>query len=166
MGSGGRLHSATDVVASLLRQLCLSFHMVTRRLKQLYKRSDHETNVWLELNDMLKALRETSQDINQPIVIVIDGLDGEQKDFIKILTCLKETSWKILVTSRFEQDIVSKACKGCLQFSIKDDDNVRNDIRNFVDSALRGNEPVENLLSDGEFRSEVIKTLIHHAHSR
>ena len=164
MGSGGRLHLATDVVASLLGQLYLSLHMAPR---QLYRWSDHERNVRLELDDMLKVLRETSQDINQPILIVIDGWDEcdmrEQKDFEKVLACLKETSWKILVTSRFGKDIMSKACKDCSQFSIKDD-NIRNDVRNFVDSALRGNEPADNMLSDGEPRSEVKETLTYHSH--
>lgn len=167
MGSGGRLHSATDVIASLLRQLCLSFRIVPRRLKQLRERSDRGSSAQLELDDMLEALRETSRDIDQPIVIVVDGLDDcnmrEQKDFIKILVGLKETSWKSLVTSRFEQDLLSKACQGCSQFSIKDD-NVENDIRNFVESALRGNEPVDNMLSDEAFRLEVIETLTSRAH--
>ena len=167
MSSGGRLHSATDVTASLLRQLCLPFHIVPKRLKQLYEQSDREANTPLELDDMLEALRETSRYIDQPIMIVMDGLDEcnmrEQKDFIKVITSLKETSWKSLVTSRFDQDILSKACDGCSQFSIKDD-NVESDIRNFVDAALRCNEPVDNMLSDRDFRSEVIETLTSRAH--
>ena len=162
MGSGGRVHSATDLTASLLRQLCLPFHIAPRRLIQLYERSDHKTNMRLELDDMLEALRETSRDIDQPVIVVIDGLDEcnmlEQKDFIKVLTGLKETSWKSLVTSRFDHDIVTKACEGCTHFSITDD-NVANDIRIFVESVLRGNEPVDNMLSDQTFRSEVIETL-------
>ena len=138
-----------------------------RRLRRLYEQSDREPNTRLELDDLLEALRETSQDIDQPIVIVMDGLEEcnvrEQKDFVKVLTGLKETSWKSLVTSRFEQEISSKACKGCLQFSINDDD-VKNDIRNFVDCALRGNEPVDNMLSDPALRLQVIETLTYRAH--
>ncbi|KAF6228937.1 hypothetical protein HO133_007049 [Letharia lupina] len=116
---------------------------------------------------MLEALRETSREIDQPIMIVTDGLDecnmNERKDFIKVLTGLKKTSWKSLVTSRFDQDVLSQACDGCFQFSIKDE-NVEDDIRNFVDSALRGNEPVDNMLSDRAFRLEVIETLTSRAH--
>ena len=140
-----------------------------RRLEQLYERSHQELKVQLELDVMLEALRETSRDIKQPIVIVIDGLDEcnvcEQKDFTRILTSLKETSWKCLVTSRFEQDILSKACKDCSQFSIKED-NVENDIRNFVDSALRWNEPVDSMLSDQTLGLQVIKTLTLRAHGK
>lgn len=100
MSSGAGLHSATDVTASLLRQLCLSFHIVPGRLKQLYDRSDREPNIRLELDDMLEALRETSRDIDQPIMIVMDGLDGcnmrEQKEFVKLLTGLKRNVLEIL----------------------------------------------------------------------
>lgn len=126
-----------------------------------------KSNTLLELDDMLEALRETSREIDQPIMIVTDGLDecnmNERKDFIKILTGLKKTSWKSLVTSRFDQDVLSQAYDGCSEFSIKDE-NVEDDIRVFVDSALRGNEPVDNMLSDRAFRSEVIETLTSRAH--
>ncbi len=109
MSSGGRVHSASDVIASLLKQLCMTFHIVPRRLKELYERSELEPNIRLELDDMLEALRETSRDIDQPIVIEIEGLDEcnirEQEGFIRIVTGLKERSWTSLVTSRFEQDI-------------------------------------------------------------
>lgn len=169
MSSGGRVHAATDVAASLLRQLCLSFHIVPRRLEQLYERSNRELKVQLELDVMLEALRETSRDIKQPIVIVIDGLDEcnmcGQKDFTRILTSLKQTSWKCLVTSRFGQDILSKACKDCSQFSIKED-NFENDIRNFVDSALKWDEPVDNMLSDQTLRMQVIEIITLRAHGK
>ena len=111
---------------------------------------------------MLEALRETSREIDQPIIIVTDGLDecnmNERKDFIRVLTGLKKTSWSSWVTSRFDRDVLSQACDGCFQFSIKDE-NVEDDIRNFVDSALRGNESVDNMLSGRAFGLEVIETL-------
>ena len=88
---------------------------------------------------MLEAMRETSRDIDQPMAIVLDGLDEcnmrQQKDFMKVFTCLKEKFWKFLVTSRFDQDIFSKVCRGCYQYSIAEDD-LDDNIRNFVDSAL------------------------------
>lgn len=88
---------------------------------------------------MLEAMRETSRDIDQPMAIVLDGLDEcnmrQQKDFMKVFTGLKETSWKFLITSRFDQDIFLKVCRDCSQYSIAEDD-LENDIRNFVDSAL------------------------------
>ena len=167
MSSGGRLHSATDVVASLLKQLCLSYHIVPRCLEQLYERSNRKPYIQLKLDDMLEAMRETSREICHPVLIVMDGLDEcnmrKPKDFRKVFTSLKATSWKVLVTSRSEEDILSKASKDCLQFSITED-SVENDIRSFVRSALRWNEPVDNMLSDQAFRLEVIETLTHRAH--
>ena len=167
MSSGGGLRSATDVVASLLRQLCLSYHIVPRCLEQLHERSNHTSHIQLELGDLLEAMREISREIRHPVLIVMDGLDEcnmrEPKDFRRLFTGLKETSWKVLATSRSEKDIVSKASKDCLQFSITED-SVENDIRNVVDSALRWNEAVDDMLSDQTFRLEVIETLTHRAH--
>lgn len=167
MGSGGRPYSATNVVASLLRQLCLSYHIVPRRLEQLYEQSDHKSHLQLELDDILDAMREASRDVRQPVVIVLDGLDEcnlrEPKDFAKVFTNLEGTAWKFFVTSRSTQDILSKAKERCSQFLITED-SVENDIRNFVDSALRWNEPVDNMLSDRAFRLHVIETLTHRAH--
>ena len=167
MSGGGRPHSATNVIASILRQICLSFTIVPRRLKQLYGQSDREANIHLELDDVLEALRETSRNVDQPIFIVVDGLDDcnmrEPKDFTKFFTGLKETSWKSLITSRFDQDIMSKVCKACSKDSIKDE-NVENDIRYFMDLALKGNEPVDNLLGVQTLRVEIIETLTSKAH--
>lgn len=136
-------------------------------LEQLYERSDREPHIRLKMDDMLKAVRETSQEIRHPVPIVLDCLDEcsmrEPKDFRKVFTGLEETSWKVFVTSRSRRDILSKTSKGCLQFSITED-SVENDIRNFVDSALRWNEPVDNMLSDQTFRLEVIETLTHCSH--
>jgi hypothetical protein len=169
MSSGGKLHSATDVAASLLRQLCLQFHIVPERLRQLYEQSGRESNAPLELEDMLEALIEASRGIDQPVMIVLDALDEcnmrEQKEFVKVLSSLKETSWKSLVTSRLDQDILSRAYDGCYQFSIKDD-NVENDIRNFVDTAVRGNEPVGTMLRDRDLRLEVTETLTSRARGK
>lgn len=167
MSSGGTPHAATKVVASLLRQLCLLFHIVPRHLERLYERSDRGPDIQLELDDMLEAMREISRDINQPIVIIMDGLDEcnmcQQKDFVKMITCLKKTSWKFLVTSRFGENILFKACRGCSQLSIKEG-NVENDIRTLVDSALGWSEPVHDLLSNRAFRLEVTETLVSRAH--
>jgi hypothetical protein len=169
MRSGGKLHSATDVATSLLRQLCLQFHIVPERLKQLYEQSGSEANAPLELEDIVEALIEASRSIYQPVMIVLDALDEcnmrEQKEFVRVLASLKETSWKYLVTSRLDQDILSRAYDDCYQFSIKDDD-VENDIRNFVDSAIRGNEPVGTISRDRHLRLEVIETLTSRAHGK
>lgn len=167
MGGGGRPYSATDVVASLLRQLCLSYNIVPRRLERLYERSDRKSSIQLELDDLLEAMRETSRDIREPVIIVMDGFDEcnvrEPKDFVKVFIGLEQTSWKFLITSRSGQDLLPRSNKCCSQLSITDD-TVENDIGNFVDSALRWNEPVDNLLSDRAFRLEVIETLTHRAH--
>lgn len=166
MGSGGP-YSAPDVVASLLRQLCLSYHIVPRRLEQLYERSDRESHIQLKLDDILDVMREASRDIREPVTIVLDGLDEcnvrEPKDFAKVFTGLEGIPCQFFVTSRSTQDILSKAKEGCSQFLITED-NVENDIRNFVDSALRWNEPVDSMLSDRVFRLEVIETLTRRAH--
>ena len=167
MSSGGAPYSATDVTASLLRQLCVQFRIVPQRMQQLYECTDPAGTIRLDLDDVLEAVRQAAQEIDQPIMIIIDGLDecnmSEQRGFIKLFAGLKETFWKSLITSRFDQDILAKACGGCLRFSIKDE-NVENDIRHFVDSALRGTEPINTMFRDRVFRSEVIETLTSRAH--
>ena len=77
----------------------------------------------------------------------------EQKAFIRVLTSLKQTSWKSSMTSRPDQDFLSKAPEGCSQFSINDD-YVENDILYFVNSTVRWNEPVDNMLKYRAFRSD------------
>ena len=161
MGSG-RLHSASDLVASLLKQLCLPFHLVPRRLRQIYDQSEDQRHLLLGLNDMLQALKETSQDIHQPVTIVVDGLDevnmNERKHFVKVLASLKATSCNWLITSRPNQDVIRGALEGYSEFSIEEL-HLGLDIRNFVDSAMGGDKPVHTMLRDEALRCDVIETL-------
>lgn len=156
------MHSALDLVTSLLKQLCLLSHIVPRRLKEVYDRSEDQAHLQLVLDDMLEAFKETSQDIHQPITIVVDGLDevnmDGQKDMVKVLTSLKETSCNCLFTSRFDQGILLGALEGCSEFSIQNSHLV-DDIRNFVDGALRGDKAVHEMLRDESLRSDVVFTL-------
>ena len=54
----GKIYYASDVVASLLRQLCRPSHIVPDRLRQGFERINDEPNYKLELDDVLEALRE------------------------------------------------------------------------------------------------------------
>ena len=160
--SSGRLHSASDLVASLLKQLCLPFHFVPRHLRQIYERSEDQRHLLLGLNDMLQALKETSQDLHQRITIVVDGLDevnmNERTHFVKVLASLKETSCNWLFTSRPDQDLIRGALEGYSAFSIEKL-HLGHDIRNFVDSALGGDKPVHSMLRDEALRRDVLETL-------
>lgn len=167
MGSG-KVHPASDVVTSLLRQLCLRFHIVPDRLRQIFERTNGEPSYRLELEDLLEALRETSRSIFQQVTIIIDGLDEinirGQSDFVKVFDGLKDTSWKCLVTSRDTRDILPKAYNRFSEFVIGDHANEK-DIYNFVESVLRENEPVDRMLGgDPELRSDLIDTLTKRAH--
>ena len=73
MSSGG-LHSASDLVASLLKQLCLQFRFVPRRLKKAYEQSEDESHLLLEPDDMLEALKDATRNICKDVTIVVDGL--------------------------------------------------------------------------------------------
>lgn len=162
MSSGGS-HSASDVTTSLLRQLCLPFHVIPERLEHIYERSNGDSDRQLKLDDVIEALKETSRDIHQPTMIVLDALDEinmrDRTDFAKVISSLKATSWKFLITSRSAQDILPNVCDDCSYFSIADED-IATDIRYFVDSALKENGAVDRILSgDPGFRSEVIDTL-------
>lgn len=170
--SSGNLHSASDVVTSLLKQLCLLFNIVPDRLKQIFEQKKGEPDYRLELGDLLTALRETSCSIHQPITIVVDGLDEsnirEQDNFVQVFDSLKDTSWKCLVTSRDNckdtRTPLPRAHDRFSEFTIGDHENER-DIYNFVDGALKENEPIDKMLdSDPEFRSELIETLTSRAH--
>lgn len=161
--SSGRSHSASDVTTSLLRQLCLPLHIIPERLEYIYERSNGDSDRHLQLDDLIEALKETSRDIHQPTMIVLDALDEvnmrDQTDFAKVISSLKATSWKFLITSRSAQDILPQVCDGCSYLNIADED-VATDIRYFVDSALKENGAVDAILSrDPDFRSEVIETL-------
>ena len=137
--SSGRLHSASDLVASLLKQLCLQFRFVPRRLKEAYEQSEDESHLLLEPDDMLEALKDATRNIRKDVTIVVDGLDevnmNERKPFVKILATLKETSWNWLFISRPNQDFLDSALKGCSRFSLESFHLVH-DIRHFVVGAL------------------------------
>ena len=168
--SSGRLHSASDVVASLLKQLCLPFQFLPSRLKQVYDQAEDQPHLLLELDDMLEALKETSQYIfHQPITIVVDGLDevsmNERKHFVKVLANLKENSWNWLFTSRPDQDFIDGALEGCSKFFVENF-HLYNDIRNFLGTALRGNKALHTMLRDEALRRDVLETLTSRAQGR
>jgi hypothetical protein len=161
--SSGRLHSASDVTASLLRQLCLPRNLVPKRLKHIYDRSNGASSHLVTLDDLIEALEETSRDIHYPIIIVLDALDEvnmhDQGDFAKLISNLKGIPWKFLVTSRSAQDSLSNDCDGCSHLSITDKD-VATDIRHYVGGVLKDNGAVDGILSrDPRYRTEVIDTL-------
>ena len=166
--SSGKVHSVSDVITSLLTQLCLPFHIVPKRLQQIFGQTNGKPGHRLKLEDLLEALREASRSILQPVTIIMDGLDDinirQQSDFVQVFDSLKDTSWKCLVTSRDTQDMLSKAYNHFSEYRIKDNANEK-DIYNFVESVLRENEPIDRMLnSDPKLRSELIETLTLRAH--
>lgn len=166
--SSAKLDSASDVITSLLRQLCLPHHIVPSRLQQIFKKTNGEPGYRLELEDLLAALMEASHSIHQPVTIVIDGLDEtnvrEQHDFVKLLDSLKDTSWKCLVMSRDAQYVLPKIYNSFSEFIIQDNANEQ-DINNFVKSVLERNKPIHRMLNgDEKLRSELIETLTSRAH--
>lgn len=161
--SSVKSYSASDVVTSLLRQLCLPFHIVPYCLQRIFEKSDGEPGYKLELEDSLEALREVSLSIHQPIAIIIDGLDEiniqEPSDFVQVFNSLRVTSWKCLVTSRGTQYVSPKAYNRFSEYFIEDHANDE-DISNFVKCALKQNKPVDRMLdADREFRDQLINTL-------
>ena len=167
MGSG-RLYSASEIVTSLLRQLCLRFGIVPDRLRQIHERTNDEPSYRSELGDLLEALREVSRSIHQQVTLIIDGLDEinirKQSDFVKVFNSIKDMCWKCLVTSRDPRGFFSEAYNRFSEFIIGDDANEK-DIYNFVKSVLRENEPIDRMLgSDPKFRSELINTLTLRSH--
>ena len=167
--SSGWLHSVSNLVASLLKQLCLPFHFVPSRLKHVYVQSKDQPHLLLELDDMLQALNETSRYIQRPITIVVDGLDEinmiERKHFVKFLANLEDSSWNWLFISRPDQDFMDGALKGCSKVSVENHQLVH-DIRNFLDGALRGNKALHTMLRDKAFRCDVSETLTSRAQGR
>lgn len=167
MGSA-KLHSASDVVTSLLKQLCLPLHIVPPRLQQIFEQTDNEHEYRLDLEDSLEALREAFHSIHQPATIIIDGLDEtnirEQSDFVQVFNRLRGTPQKCLITSRGTQYILPKAYNSFFEFVIEDDANGQ-DIYNFVKCVLEENEPVDRMLKgDENLRSELLKTLTLRSH--
>ena len=118
---------------------------------------------------MLEALKETSRYIQQPITIIVDGLDEinmiERKHFVKLLTNLKQTPWNGLFTSRFDHDLIDGALKGCLRFNVENHHLVH-DIRNFLDGVLRRNKALHTMLRDKALRRDVLETLTSRAQGR
>ena len=161
--SSGRSQSASDIVTSLLGQLCLPYHIVPDRLQQIFEQNTGERGYRLKLEDLLEALKEVSRKIHQPITIILDGLDEVntrgQSDFVQVFDSLKDTSWKCFVTSRNTRSILPKTYNRFSEFEIDDKANEK-DIHNFVKTVLRENEPVDRMLkSDPDLRYELIETL-------
>ena len=162
MGSGGP-HSASAVTKSLLRQLCLPNQRVSPRLVDVYENSQSDSDRRLELADLFEALKEVSWNIRSSVLIIIDALDEpnmiDQDNFARILDSLQNPSWKTLITSRSDQHILPIVHERCLCFHITDS-NVENDIRYFVDNAIRTDAATDRILSrHPATRSEVIDTL-------
>jgi len=166
--SHGKLHSASEVTATLLKQLCLQRGIVPARFKQLYEHSKGGTGRLLRLEDMLSALKETSQAIDQPTVVIVDVLAeinmSQRQDSVRILDELRQTSWKCLVTSRSYQDVLTENPRAYTQFSIKEVGTTR-DIQDFVERILAGNEPIDQMLSNqSDLRAELINTPTSRSH--
>ena len=161
-------HSASDVVTSLLKQLCLPLHIVPARLQQIFEQTNSEHGHKLELEDSLEALMEAFRSIHQPVTIIIDGFDGtnirEQNDFVPVFNSLKSTSSKCLVTSRGTQYVLPKAYNSFSELVIEDGAN-EEDIYNFVKCILEENEPVDRMLNgDEKLRLELLNTLTSRSH--
>ena len=166
--SSTTFHSASDIVTSLLKQLCLPLHIVPACLQQIFEQTHSEHGYKLELEDSLEALREAFRSIHQPITIIIDGFDEtnirEQSDFVPVFNSLKSTSSKCLVTSRGTQKGLPKAYNSFSEFVIEDGAN-EEDIYNFVKCVLEENEPVDRMLNgDEKLRRELLDTLTLRSH--
>ena len=166
--SSAKLHSASDVVTSLLKQLCLPLHIVPHRLQQIIEQTNSEHEYRLEIEDSLEALREVFHSVHQPITIIIDGFDEtnirERSDFVQVFNSLKDTPQKCLITSRDTQYVLPKAFNSFSEFVIEDDAN-EEDIYNFVRCVLAENEPVDRMLKgDEELRLELLHTLTLRSH--
>ena len=164
------IHSASDLVTSLLRQICLRSNTVPDRLQRAFKQTSGESGPSLGWQDLLEALEEVSRSANQKIAIIVDGLDEtntcEQSGCLQVFDSLKDTSWKWLVTSRGTRNILPTAYKDVPEFTIGEDAN-KEDIRNFVTSVLSESEPFDRMLeSDPELRSRLEDTLASQAHGR
>lgn len=156
-------HSASEVVTSLLKQLCVPLHIVPDRLQQIFEQTNDESGYRLQLEDSLEALKEAIHSIQQPVTIIIDGLDEtnvrEQSDFIQVFNSLQGTSSKCLVTSRGNQSVLPNACDRFFEFFIENDANEK-DIYNFLKGVLEENEPVDNMLTgDPELRLQLLDIL-------
>ena len=164
------IHSASDLVTSLLRQLCLQLNTVPDRLQRAFKQTSGESGPSLGWQELLEALKEVSRSANQKIAIIVDGWDEtntcEQNGCLQVFDSLKDTSWEWLVTSRASRNILPTACKDISEFTIGEDAN-KEDIRNFVISVLSESEPIDRMLeSDPELRSRLEDTLTSQAHGR
>ncbi|KAG8530531.1 uncharacterized protein KY384_005034 [Bacidia gigantensis] len=154
-------YSASDITASLLKQLCLLGEFLPRCLNEAYSQSGGCPTQLPELGILLRALEETSQELRGPIVIVIDGLDNlpDGKEATDFFRALKYTSWKIILTSRPDQVILEKVCSGCYRKRIQDED-LAGDIRKFVDGSISKNQAFNRMLDDSSnLRQEIIETV-------
>lgn len=162
--------SAIDIIANLVRQLCLPLQVLPECLKDAYDRSQNNPEVGLKLEDMLEALLETSRSIDEPITIVLDGLDqlnpSEQTEIMKVMDQLKESGCKCLVTSRPTQSLWNKQHDDYYKYSIQDK-NTAKDIRNFIESALSENKALDKMLSgDRKLKRDVVDTLTSRSHGK
>ena len=168
--SHGIIHSASDLVISLLEQLYPRLHNESSRLQEIFWETIGKTGPRLSLEDLLEALKEVIQETNRQITFVIDGLDEtntrEEGDFLQVFDSLRKTWWKCLVTSRAARDTLLIAYKDVSEFTMGDDAN-EEDIRKLVKKVLTWSEPIDRILeSDPALRSRLENTLTLRAHGR
>ena len=166
----GIIHSASDLVISLLEQLYPRLRNESSRLQQIFGQTIGKTAPRLSFEKLLEALKEVINSTSQQITVVMDGLDEtytcEQNEFLQIFDSLKDTFWKCLVTSRAARDILLVANEDVDEFTMGDDAN-EEDIRKLVKKVLTWSEPIDRILeSDKILRSRLENTLTLRAHGR
>ena len=166
--SSAKAYSASEVITSILKQLCLSLQIVPTRLQQILERAKGVASYKSAFEESLEGLREISKSVGRPIIIMIDGFDKTNirglRDFAQVFSSLENTSFKCLVTSRSTRFVLPDAHNSFSEFVIEDDANEQ-DISNFIKCTLSDNPPIDRMLKgDPGFRDELIKTLISRAH--
>ena len=100
----GRVQSAWDVAAVLIKQLCIRSELVPQRLEKFYDHYGPGTQP--RLDDLLETIDELPNllDRSKDTTIFLDAWDEPNMrivpDFEKLFHHITKLSWKVVVTSR------------------------------------------------------------------
>lgn len=114
-------HTAANIIASLIKQLCSSLPNLPHSLSRLYMESDNGQNM-PKVEELREVLNDTCRN-SQDVYIIIDALDEcdalrHRPVLVKTLERIQRDVAKVFVTSRPYPDDIKKAFAHGLQIQI------------------------------------------------
>jgi hypothetical protein len=143
----GRVQTAWDVAAVLLKQLCAQLDTDPKQLEELY--DQHGATVQPSLDALLEAMSKLLQSLTptKKVFILLDAWDDSnmrnKSEFDKLFHLIISLPWKFFITSRTKPPSVITHRGDWIQFDMCDGSSI--DLEIFIRDRLRRNISLSDL---------------------